>query len=679
MAEPIGALRAELSAGHAQFAADMKKAKDAVTKNAHSMQAAMDKVGKKFNEAAVAINKYAGLALAGAAVAAAAFVKKQIDVADQMGKLAQSTGTTSEFLSSMALVASQGGTTLEVVAKGVKKLSQNMYDVSKGIGEAKDAFEDLNIQVKNSDGSLKDSEEIFKDIADRFKKIEDGAQKTAYAMDIFGKAGADLIPMLNGGREGIEQLQKKAEELGLVISTKTALDAAYLNDQLDILTKTAVGFGRGLALNVIPWLNEAMATIKLAKEESGTLMAAWVALGSIGSAVFEKSLQGRISETRKDLMSLIKYNAQHPGARQSIKQKNDQEIKRLQAQLTELEAQKEKQDKAEEAHKKASLDRMREEADQRRKNTEAIIKQSEERLKREKEQAELESRTKAAREKAADDELNQWKELWTAKEDYEKDASERNKEFQDEYKRATLSTVQYELSKLKERYEYYAEHVNNKKALDEWYRSEKEKLIEKEVKTVNDAVDELKRAIDGFGRDSAKAIVDFCLTGEQSFSDMINSMISDLLTMMVYQNMTKPLASALGSFNFGSLLGSAKGNAFSHGNLIPYAKGGVVTQPTVFPMAHGAGLMGEAGAEAILPLTRIGGDLGVKATSGETKINIYNNVGASVKTQSRQTPQGPEIDVLIDRAVAQKLGKFGSQSNKAMRTNFGAKDRLVSR
>jgi phage-related minor tail protein len=126
--------------------------------------------------------------------------------------------------------------------------------------------------------------------------------------------------------------------------------------------------------------------------------------------------------------------------------------------------------------------------------------------------------------------------------------------------------------------------------------------------------------------------------------------------------------------------GSAHGNVFQNGNLIPFASGGIVTRPTVFPMAQGAGLMGEAGAEAIMPLTRIGGDLGVKSTGGGAVVNIYNNVGADVSTSERTTADGQKaIDVYIDQAVARKLGTFGSQSNKAMRQSFGARQQLTGR
>ena len=72
-----------------------------------------------------------------------------------------------------------------------------------------------------------------------------------------------------------------------------------------------------------------------------------------------------------------------------------------------------------------------------------------------------------------------------------------------------------------------------------------------------------------------------------------------------------------GGGGLSSLFGSAKGNIFNQQGLVPFAHGGIVNKPTLFPFASGVGLMGEAGAEAIMPLKRTSsGDLGVQADGG---------------------------------------------------------------
>lgn len=109
---------------------------------------------------------------------------------------------------------------------------------------------------------------------------------------------------------------------------------------------------------------------------------------------------------------------------------------------------------------------------------------------------------------------------------------------------------------------------------------------------------------------------------------------------------------------------AANGGVFSNG---------IYSSPTVFAFAKGGkfGVMGEAGPEAVMPLTRgPDGSLGVRADGGSSApviVNVINNSNASAKTERRQTSQGVEIDVLIDEMVAEKMGTPGSSSNNALR------------
>lgn len=75
-----------------------------------------------------------------------------------------------------------------------------------------------------------------------------------------------------------------------------------------------------------------------------------------------------------------------------------------------------------------------------------------------------------------------------------------------------------------------------------------------------------------------------------------------------------------------SLMPYEKGGSFSQGRVMPFARGGVLSGPTLFPMRGGTGLMGEAGPEAIMPLSRgADGRLGVRAQGGST-VNVTMNV-----------------------------------------------------
>ena len=101
--------------------------------------------------------------------------------------------------------------------------------------------------------------------------------------------------------------------------------------------------------------------------------------------------------------------------------------------------------------------------------------------------------------------------------------------------------------------------------------------------------------------------------------------ISNLLKQITLEKTLQAIKAVGKGFSgiFGGLFGSADGNVFKNGKIQPFANGGIVNKPTIFPMANGTGLMGEAGPEAIMPLTRKNGKLGVEASGGGTVINIY--------------------------------------------------------
>ncbi|WP_241557929.1 phage tail tape measure protein [Falsirhodobacter deserti] len=139
-------------------------------------------------------------------------------------------------------------------------------------------------------------------------------------------------------------------------------------------------------------------------------------------------------------------------------------------------------------------------------------------------------------------------------------------------------------------------------------------------------------------------------------SDAMRS-VGEAITRAVYKTATKPVEGALGSLisdGMGALMGGvmpfAKGGAFAQGRVMPFAKGGVVSSPVMFPMRGATGLMGEAGPEAIMPLTRgADGRLGVQAQGGRT-VNITMNV-TTPDVAGFQRSQG-QIAAQVGRALS---------------------------
>lgn len=144
------------------------------------------------------------------------------------------------------------------------------------------------------------------------------------------------------------------------------------------------------------------------------------------------------------------------------------------------------------------------------------------------------------------------------------------------------------------------------------------------------------------------ALVKFVRTGKLSFSDLANSIISDMVRIAIQRSITGPLAGAIGSA-IGSLFGMANGGAWSNGVQM-FANGGVFSGPTMFGMANGGlGVLGEAGDEAVMPLSRTSnGKLGVTAINGingrQSAPNVIINIENQTGQQIEQKQNGIQFD-----------------------------------
>ena len=155
----------------------------------------------------------------------------------------------------------------------------------------------------------------------------------------------------------------------------------------------------------------------------------------------------------------------------------------------------------------------------------------------------------------------------------------------------------------------------------------------RQVRTTLDATTrDLGNLERGFSGGLRKAF-DGLLFDGRSLSDAFAT-LGQAMSRTVYQNAMKPVTDHFGGILAGgvnALVGSMmpfeKGGAFSGGRVTPFAKGGVVSGPTTFPMRGGMGLMGEAGPEAIMPLSRgADGSLGVRTQGGAQPVNITMNI-----------------------------------------------------
>lgn len=232
-------LSIDLVAKTAQFERDLKRTADA-------SEASANRIGRAMGAVQTAVGALAGLATVDIL---AGMVTRSAEYTDQIGKMAQKIGTTTEEFSALAYAASLADVSNETLAGGLKKLSTEI--VSGG-----DKLAQLGIKTTDASGKLRSTSEILGDVADAFEGMDDGAKKTAIAVDIFGKSGAELIPLLNGGRDAIKNATDEAQRFGLVVSKEAAQAAEQFNDNLTRLKASAQGATVVLTSDLVKGLGE---------------------------------------------------------------------------------------------------------------------------------------------------------------------------------------------------------------------------------------------------------------------------------------------------------------------------------------------------------------------------------------------------------------------------------------
>ena len=184
----------------------------------------------------------------------AALVGKTIEAGDKFNDLSQRTGVSVESLARFNKAAATSGTDIDAVAKALGKLSKGMYEAAEtGKGPTADALKTLGVSATDAAGKLKSADQVTLEIANKFKAMPDGVEKTALAMQLFGKSGAEMIPMLNEGGAAIESLSVK-------MTGAFAQKADEYNDKLAALGGKVGGLAAGITVALLPAL-DAVATV----------------------------------------------------------------------------------------------------------------------------------------------------------------------------------------------------------------------------------------------------------------------------------------------------------------------------------------------------------------------------------------------------------------------------------
>lgn len=248
-------LRVRLTAeGVAEVVSALRRIQDETGKVA-------SKSGKNFgglNSVLGATNGLLGqLGVALSVGAAVSFLKASSDLAEELGRVREETGATATEISALKYLATQTDIEFGAVEGSLARLSVKMADLAKGEASASAAFRRVGLSAKDLKG--KDTAQALELVAKGMQTLGVGATRTAAAVELFGRSGYRLVPLLNQlSDEGLSKIIARARDLGVVLDDEVIDSIKRTNDDMDGLKLQTQGLGVQFLAGLAPSITQAV-------------------------------------------------------------------------------------------------------------------------------------------------------------------------------------------------------------------------------------------------------------------------------------------------------------------------------------------------------------------------------------------------------------------------------------
>lgn len=200
----------------------------------------------------------AGIA-AGAGVGGAALfgmAKKVAGTGDRIDKLSQKIGLSRTGFQEWEYILSQNGASIEVLQGGMKKLNKTLDDAKSGSASAAESFSRVGLSI--DDIQNMNPEQAFEATVKALQAMPEGAEKAALANELLGRSGSELMPLLNGSAESVEELKKQAHDMGIVLSDDAVAASAKFTDTMDNVKRTLGAITAKIGVSVMPIMQKAL-------------------------------------------------------------------------------------------------------------------------------------------------------------------------------------------------------------------------------------------------------------------------------------------------------------------------------------------------------------------------------------------------------------------------------------
>lgn len=243
------------------------------------------------------------------------------EAAGEIDELSHKTGMSVEKIQELNYAAEFLEISAEDIGSSIAKMTKNMDTARSGTGDAAEAFKELHINIKNGNGSLKDSETVFYQVIDALGKVKNETDKDALSMAIFGKSAMSLNNLILEGSDNIKAYAAEAQNMGYVMDKDTIDKFNDLDDAMVRWNKSIETTGNSMAMALLPMLTamfEAFGKIPTPVLQATAVIAGIVAtivltvktikeLTATGSAItgFFKLADGSMDMTKVKILAVV--------------------------------------------------------------------------------------------------------------------------------------------------------------------------------------------------------------------------------------------------------------------------------------------------------------------------------------------------------------------------------------
>lgn len=257
MASTIGTLKIEIEAGIARLERDMKQAARSVESASNSIKGAISGVQTAF----------AALAAVVGVGAFGALVRQSFEAIDANAKLADRLGITTQTLAGLQHAANLANVSQQTLITASRHLATGISEAAAGTGEAKRAFDMLGLSAQNLLRLPMDQQ--LSVIIDRLRGVENVTQRNALAADIFGARATEMLNLISGGSQALQEAAEDAKAWGLALDRVDSAKVEAANDAILRVQGAAKGVSNTIAVVLSPVIADLAERFASAAKESG--------------------------------------------------------------------------------------------------------------------------------------------------------------------------------------------------------------------------------------------------------------------------------------------------------------------------------------------------------------------------------------------------------------------------